>query len=234
MVGVVSSIPTGGNFIFYWNFKVLSSVCTKMPEIQICVIWRFSYHQAYMENPQILSRRSALLKFPRSMFVLLLVRSQGNCGCKQNNLHPEFVWETCRPRDPLPVWTWSGRKRLPSPAPRHYPRNLKEENRIQICFKTFIMARIRSTTGRYCFYRCLSVNMWGGDTPSPSHNTSTSPMSFPGDLPQWPVEGPFRGVPQWLVPGPFPGRVGGRYASCVRAGELFCSCNSNFIWYHFE
>ena len=27
---------------------------------------------------------------------------------------------------------------------------------------TIITARVRSTTGRYCFYRCLSVNIKGG------------------------------------------------------------------------
>ena len=41
--------------------------------------------------------------------------------------------------------------------------------------------RVRSTTGRYCFYRCLSVcRGWGGFTLSPSHNTSTGPMSILG------------------------------------------------------
>ena len=39
---------------------------------------------------------------------------------------------------------------------------------------------------------CLCPHEWGGFTPSPSHNTSTCPMSF-------------QGVPQCLVPGPFPG-----------------------------
>ena len=61
-----------------------------------------------------------------------------------------------------------------------------------------ITARIRSTTARFCFYGCLSVNRgftpspshntsihWchdlpGGGTPSPSHNTSTGPMSLWG------------------------------------------------------
>ena len=55
-----------------------------------------------------------------------------------------------------------------------------------------------------------------GGAPSPSHNTSTGPMSFLGVL-QWLVPGPFSkvpfpwGLPQWLVPGPFqrvyPGQV---------------------------
>ena len=73
-------------------------------------------------------------------------------------------------------------------------------------------ARVRSTPGRYCFHRCLSVYTWGRVTPSPSHNTSTGPMSFLGGTP---VTGPRFlpgrypsprwGVPQSLVPGPFLG-----------------------------
>ena len=50
-----------------------------------------------------------------------------------------------------------------------------------------------------------------GVTPSPSHNTSTGPMSFLGVphlhpiiLPLVPCPFP-GGVPQWLVPGPIPG-----------------------------
>ena len=45
---------------------------------------------------------------------------------------------------------------------------------------SIITALVRSTTGRYCFHRCLSVHTRRGSTPSPSHNTSTGPMSFPG------------------------------------------------------
>ena len=45
----------------------------------------------------------------------------------------------------------------------------------------FFTARVHSTTGRYCFHRCLSVHM--GRTPSPSHNTSTGPMSCSGGTP---------------------------------------------------
>ena len=42
--------------------------------------------------------------------------------------------------------------------------------------------------GKVMFLVCLSVQTWGrGVTPSPSHNTSTSPMSFPGVTP---VTGP--------------------------------------------
>ena len=76
-------------------------------------------------------------------------------------------------------------------------------NRFQI--GPSVAASARSTTGRYCFHRCVSVHNCGG-TPSPSHNISTGPMSFLG-VQHWLVSGPFPGVPQWLVPGPFPGGV---------------------------
>ena len=90
--------------------------------------------------------------------------------------------------------------------------------------------------GRYCIHRCLSVHM--GGTPSPSHNTSTGPMSFPGGTPV-----PGEGVPQYqdeLPPLPQPGQSGqdgvpsrkeqqierllhgGRYASNVHAEGLSC------------
>ena len=47
--------------------------------------------------------------------------------------------------------------------------------------------------GRLRFYRYLSLHTMGGGgfTPSPSHNTSTGPMSFPGGYPQSQM-----GVPQ--------------------------------------
>ena len=108
--------------------------------------------------------------------------------------------------------------------------------------KNIITARVRSMMGRYCFHRCLTL------TPSPSHNTSTGPMSF-------------LGVPQWLVPGPFPGGTPARsrsrgtypmswdgvlpwlgqqkeyllhgewYASCVHAGGLSRLLINPFISY---
>ena len=66
--------------------------------------------------------------------------------------------------------------------------------------------------GRYCFHRCLSTPGGGGGglTPSPSHNTSTGPMSFlgegyPSDCSQFPSGGGGGGtqsqvgVPQFQV-----------------------------------
>ena len=69
-------------------------------------------------------------------------------------------------------------------------------------------ACVRSLTGRYCFHRCLSVHTRRG-TPSPSHNTSTGPMSFlwgtpvigPRSLPRgYPSD--WSRVPSWGVPSP--------------------------------
>ena len=42
-----------------------------------------------------------------------------------------------------------------------------------------VTARVRSSTGRYCFHECLSVHIREG-TPSRSHSTSTGPMSLLG------------------------------------------------------
>ena len=60
-----------------------------------------------------------------------------------------------------------------------------------------ITARVRSTMGRYCFHRCLSVRTQGGFTSSPSHNTSTRPMSFLGVYPS-----DWSQVPSWGYPSP--------------------------------
>ena len=53
----------------------------------------------------------------------------------------------------------------------------------------FITVRVCSTMGRYCFHRCLSAH-----TPSPSHNTSTGPMSFVGGDPS-----DWSQVPSWGI-----------------------------------
>ena len=62
--------------------------------------------------------------------------------------------------------------------------------------------------GRLCFTDvCLLT--WGW-YPSPSHNTSTGPISFGGVPHIYPIGSMSflgRGVPQWLVPGPFPGGI---------------------------
>ena len=39
-------------------------------------------------------------------------------------------------------------------------QQIEEAKYVQLV--SFITARVRSTTGRYCFHRCLSVNTWGG------------------------------------------------------------------------
>ena len=56
-----------------------------------------------------------------------------------------------------------------------------------------ITARVRSTTGRYCFHRCLSVHRGGYPDPPPG-GTRTPPP--PGGVP---------GPPSGGVPGPPPG-----------------------------
>ena len=85
----------------------------------------------------------------------------------------------------------------------------------------FITARIRSMTGRYCFHRCLSVNISGGgdlvsDFRGGGGRTWSQIFRGGGYL-----FSDFRGggVPGlrkllWLH--------GGRYASCVHAGGLSC------------
>ena len=86
--------------------------------------------------------------------------------------------------------------------------NVLISDHCKYCF--VITALVRSTTGRCCFHRCLSVHTHSG-TPSASRNTSTGPMSFPGGTPgtgprslsrgylsYW-CQVPFQGVPQ---PGP--------------------------------
>ena len=65
--------------------------------------------------------------------------------------------------------------------------------------------------GRYCFHRYLSVHTRGGGgrvSPSPSHNTSTGPMSFPGGYPtDWSSQVPSGGAypsPRSLLGYPVP------------------------------
>ena len=79
---------------------------------------------------------------------------------------------------------------------------------------------------------CLSTS--GGVTPSPSHNTSTGPMSFLGGYPSDWSHVPAREYPGWGTPWPgmgYPPGIGQQmeyfdmwrwYASCVHAGGLSC------------
>ena len=64
-------------------------------------------------------------------------------------------------------------------------------------------AQIRSAAAGYIFSLFVCSHL-GGGTPSPFHNTSSSPMSrrYPID---W-FQVPSQGNTQWLVPGPFPGK----------------------------
>ena len=70
--------------------------------------------------------------------------------------------------------------------------------------RVFITARILRM-GKVIVSVCQFIPGGGeeeGGTPSPSHNTSTGPMSFPG-VPHWLVPGPFRGgMPGWGTPQP--------------------------------
>ena len=62
------------------------------------------------------------------------------------------------------------------------------------CF--FITARVRSTTGRYCFHRCLSVHRGGGGSGYPSPGGGGGPGTTPrggGYLTGYPPGG---GVPR--------------------------------------
>ena len=63
------------------------------------------------------------------------------------------------------------------------------------------LLRPRSMTGGYVFKGVCLLTQGGGGTPSPSpsHNTSTGPMSFLGYSSDWSQVR--MGVPQWLVPG---------------------------------
>ena len=61
-------------------------------------------------------------------------------------------------------------------------------------YLTFITARVRSTTGRYCFHRCLSVHTGGGGTLDKVGTTSPPARS---------------GVPQGRYPSPGQVRAGG-------------------------
>ena len=86
-----------------------------------------------------------------------------------------------------------------------------------------VTARVRSTTGRYCFHRCLSVHRGGGGSgyPPPEGGTRTPPGTWPGTPPgggypvrypggvpvRYPpggggVPGPPGGVPDWVPPHP--------------------------------
>ena len=75
---------------------------------------------------------------------------------------------------------------------------------------TVVTARVRSTTGRYCFYRCLSVNIYGGvpgpdpgrGVPGPGPGGSQSQIwGGPRSRSRW--GGP--GLRSRGVPGPGPG-----------------------------
>ena len=114
--------------------------------------------------------------------------------------------------------------------------------------------RVRSTTVRYCFHRCLSVlTCGGGGVPQPGGHLLGYPPQ-PGRDGRTPARGCLPGVPPpnqvgtgvpqpgGCPPGvpPLPGTglhmeyliSGGRYASCVHAGGL--SCFLKILWYQIE
>ena len=72
-------------------------------------------------------------------------------------------------------------------------------------------------TGRYCFHRCLSVNISGGGVPGLRFSGGGVPgLRFSGGggvTWSWTFRGGVPGL--WLH--------GGRYASCVHAGGLSCT-----------
>ena len=100
---------------------------------------------------------------------------------------------------------------------------LKQSNTMLINILVFITDCICSMTVGYVFTGVCLFNCVGGPQgyPSPSHNTSTGPMSYPGCTPSPSHNtstGPmsfFQGVLHLhpiiiqLVPGPFPGLDGG-------------------------
>ena len=90
-------------------------------------------------------------------------------------------------------------------------------------------ARIRSMTGRYCFHRCLSVNISGGVPGLRFSGGGTLVSDFRGGVPGLRFSG---GVPVLRFSGgAVPGLRkllwlhSGQYASCVHAGGLSCLCN---------
>ena len=94
-------------------------------------------------------------------------------------------------------------------------------------FCDLITAHVWSMTGHYGSV-CSHQGRGGEDTPSPSHNTSTGPMSFPEGVPHvysiilplvpCPFCGP-RTVPdRWGTPGP----GGGEYPSPGKGGTPEC------------
>ena len=91
---------------------------------------------------------------------------------------------SCGP-PPLSFW--------PSPSsttPEADPSQVRKRDPSQVRKRVsliFITARVCSTTGRYCFHRCVSVHTGVGEgfAPSPSHNTSTGPCPFWGVPSDW-------------------------------------------------
>ena len=73
-----------------------------------------------------------------------------------------------------------------------------------------ITARVRSTTGRYCFHRCLSVHRGGGGvrvpppggdlTGYPPGGLGTPPGGVPDRVPPPHPPPPRGGVPDWVPP----------------------------------
>ena len=75
-----------------------------------------------------------------------------------------------------------------------------------LVFLSFIFtARVRSTTGRHCFHRCLSVHRGGYSYPIMLCNISQNAMGQPGGIPFQVQPG---GVPCQVKPGGYPGRGG--------------------------
>ena len=127
----------------------------------------------------------------------------------------------------------------------HMERPIREEILKKNLVLSVFTARVRSTTGRYCFHRCLSVHRGGGRggtrvryppqggtqvrVPPPGGGTKVR-VPPPGGW--YPGPGtPPGGVPRSGTPPGGGTRVGqqkeyslhgGRYASCVHAGGLSC------------
>ena len=87
-------------------------------------------------------------------------------------------------------------------------------------------------TGRYCFHRCLSVNISGGGVPGLRFSGGGVPgLRFSGGSTWSQIFG--GGTCSQIFGGGVPGLRkllwlhGGRYASCVHAGELSCLCGLN-------
>ena len=92
------------------------------------------------------------------------------------------------------------------------------------CNSSFITARVRSTTGWYCFHRCLSVHTRGQGVPQGRHPLARSGWGHPKVGTPLPVQGRYPsgkvrmwgGAPQGRYPSP--SKVG-THLSPARSGR---------------